>query len=208
MGHLTILTGCMFSGKTTELLRRVAATPVGSVRVFKQAMDDRYRRDAVVAHTGEMADAEVVCGAEEIAAAVFAVRAVAENPPQSPLAKGGGKRLVAIDEAHFFEIELCVVIETLRASGVDVVVTALDRGSWGQRFPVVDRLLELADERVPMFAVCARCGGRAEWTQRLTPIVEGRLVGGPEAYEPRCAKCWHKPPEAAPKEECRMSNSE
>ncbi len=188
-GLLTLLTGCMFSGKTTELLRRVAAA--GSVQVFKHAMDDRYRRDAVVTHTGELTDAEVVRGADEIAAKVHA-----------------GTRLVAIDEAHFFEIELCTVIDTLRSRGVDLIVTALDRGSWGQRFPVVDRLLELADECVQKFAVCAQCGGRAEWTQRLTPIIEGRLVGGPEAYEPRCARCWHAPREAAPNEECRIANGE
>lgn len=146
-------------------------------------------------------------------------RVFENDPPQSALGKGGGRNLsrslpckegsrglVAIDEAHFFTMELCNVIQTLRAREVDVIVTALDRGSWGQRFPVVDRLLELADERVQMFAVCARCGGRAEWTQRLTPIIEGRLVGGPEAYEPRCANCWHAPAEE--NEECRIVNSE
>ena len=39
-------------------------------------------------------------------------------------------------------------------------------------------------------------GAVAEPTQRWTPVVEGRIVGGSEACEPRGAACWRPPPEA------------
>ena len=42
---------------------------------------------------------------------------------------------------------------------------------------------------------CGRCGREATYTQRLTPIIDGNIVGGPESYEPRCRQCWSPPPE-------------
>jgi len=109
-------------------------------------------------------------------------------------------KLVAVDEAHFFDHGLVEVTRTLVAGGMDVVVTSLNIGSWGQPFAVTEQLRSLSDAEVSLTAACAVCGGPAVRTQRLTPIVDGELVGGPESYEPRCDKCWRPPPEPVPAE--------
>lgn len=180
-GVITLITGCMFSGKTTELLRRLDGFDENTVRAFKHIIDDRYRVDAIVSHSGLAWPAVPVASAKEILARV--------EPPTS---------VVAVDEAHFFDLDLVGLTRTLAARRIHVVITALNLNSWGQSFAVTEQLSALADQPMDLTALCARCGHTADHTQRLTPIVAGDMVGGPESYEPRCGKCWCPPPEPAP----------
>jgi thymidine kinase len=168
----------MFSGKTTELLRRLDARGTARVLAFKHVVDDRYDPDAIVTHGGRALPGIAVAGADAIRREI-----------------GAGVALVAVDEGHFFDASLIDVSRELVERGVDVIVTSLDLDSWGRPFAVAERLAAMADETVVMQATCGRCGAGADHTQRLTPIVDGNMVGGPESYEPRCRKCWRPPPE-------------
>jgi thymidine kinase len=102
---------------------------------------------------------------------------------------------VAIDEGHFFDAELPEVCSELARRGLEVAVASLDLNSWGQSFAVIARLKQVADHCLVKTAVCVRCGRTATYTQRLTPIIDGNIVGGPESFEPRCRDCWSPPPE-------------
>lgn len=177
-GQVELICGCMFSGKTEELLRRVRAIDPGKVVVFKHRRDDRYSATQVVTHRQDAYDAVAVTRAAEIAERV-------------PL----GVEWVGIDEAHFFDAALAQVCRDLARRGVQVVVTGLDLDSWGRPFPQVLRIRQESEVVLVKKAVCARCGGPADHTQRTTPIIEGKMVGGPEAFEPRCPECWLAPPE-------------
>ncbi|MCP4248672.1 MAG: thymidine kinase [bacterium] len=177
-GGVTLICGCMFSGKTEELLRRIRRMPAAGVAVFKHGRDDRYDTARVVTHRQDGCQAVTVWRAAEI-------------PPQVDSAH----RLVAIDEGHFFDTELAGVCVALARSGRRVLVTALDQNSWGRPFAVVQALRRVAGAEILRTADCARCGRTATHTQRRTPIIAGRIVGGPEAFEPRCRACWSPPPE-------------
>ena len=168
----------MFSGKTTELLRRIRQEPPGAAAVFKHCRDNRYSDHEVVAH-----------GRDRVAA--VPVRQAAYILPLVTLAH----RLVAIDEGHFFDAALPQVCVTLARRGLGVAVTALDLNSWGKPFEVTKALGQVADDYLVRTACCARCGRPATRTQRLTPIIAGNIVGGPESFEPRCLDCWSPPPE-------------
>lgn len=180
-GTVTVIYGCMFSGKTTELLRRLEEYPSGKALAFKHAIDTRYSASAIVSHGGKASPAFVVKNADEIERSV-----------------SGDIGMVAVDEAHFFDGSLADVVARLAGRGIDTVLTSLQPDSWGRPFPVVDRLLAIADEPILTTATCARCGGVADRTQRLTPIVDGNMVVEPSNYEPRCRKCWC-PPDHPPK---------
>ena len=175
-GSLTLILGCMFSGKTSELFRALTHFEPQFIRVFKHVIDNRYDPDSVVSHGGKAIPAVRIASAEEIPALI-----------------GGDISCVAIDEGHFFDRSLVDVAESLTRRGVGVFVTALDRNSWSKPFVVVDELRLVADREVLLFATCASCGDRADRTQRTKPIVNGQMVGGPESYEPRCAPCWGPP---------------
>ena len=181
----------MFSGKTTELLRQLTSLRSGAGVAFKHLIDDRYRCDALVSHAGK-------------AYSAFAV----SSPRRMLEHLHPAVELMAIDDAHFFDTDLTPIVEQSARSGIDVIVACLDLDSWGRPFPLCRDLCLLADQSVTTYAVCARCGSVGDHTQRLTPIVDGRLVGGPESYEPRCRRCWRPPPEARPGESPVQSMAE
>jgi len=168
----------MFSGKTTELLRRVAEHPCGKALAFKHAIDTRYSASAIVSHGGKASPAIVVANADDIDRHVT-----------------DGIELIAVDEAHFFDERLAEVVARLAEQGADVVLTSLQPDSWGRPFPAAQRLLAIADEPIVTTATCARCRALADRTQRLTPIIDGQMVVEPDNYEPRCRNCWRPPPE-------------
>jgi len=180
-GAVTLIVGCMFSGKTTELLRRLHAAPSGAAVVVKPGIDRRYQPDRIVTHDGRSHPAQRVNYAREI-------------PPLI----SDGTTLLVIDEAHFLDPSLADAVRALRRSSLAVAIAALDSDSWGRPFDTVERLRESADEVIVRNTICARCGAVADHTQRLTPIMNGNLIGGRESYEPRCAGCWRPPPEPPP----------
>ena len=175
MASITLIRGCMFSGKTTALIRAMdrARRAGRKVVVVKHSVDDRSDGETVSTHTDESVPARPVANSREI------------------LEQTQGADWVAIDEAHFFDEDLADVCAELRARGVDVVVTTLDRTWKGEEFEVVRRLAALADAQEQLLAVCVRCGRPATLSQRIAPFeTPGDFVGGAESYEPRCAECF------------------
>ena len=65
---MEVITGCMLSGKTVELLRRLRRAEIAGqdVAAFKPAMDDRYDGGTVGTHNGRQWDATVVDPEDEI----------------------------------------------------------------------------------------------------------------------------------------------
>ena len=180
-GTITLITGCMFSGKTTALLRLLDAYSPEACVTAKHVVDGRYATEFVVSHGGLSRPAAVIRSASELIGHT-----------------DGGTRIVGVDEAHFFDRELANAADALAGRGVQVVLTALNRDSWGEPFEIVQALGSLADEVVRKVAQCGGCGAAADRTQRLTPIIDGNMVGGAESYQPRCQACWFPPTESRP----------
>ncbi|MBI4600159.1 thymidine kinase [Candidatus Uhrbacteria bacterium] len=179
MGTIEVIAGCMFSGKSEELIRRLRRLAVAKKKiiVFKPAMDNRWnRRNELVSRSGT----------------AFAAYPVLT--PLEMLDKSVEYDVVGIDEAHFFDQTFLSVISDLRASGKQVIVAGLDMDFRAEPFEHVATLLAIADEVIKLDAVCMSCGGRATLTQRLiqgAPAQRNaeRLVVGDEEYEARCRAC-------------------
>lgn len=184
MGALIAITGPMFSGKTTELIRNLerAIYAKKKVIVFKPSLDNRYSESEVVAHSGIKYPAVVVPNTAE---GVFELyKRVLEEKAD----------VVGIDEAQFFPIELVDVVEELVKEGYIVIVAGLNLDFRGEPFETMREILVRADDIHYLKAVCTVCGMDATRTQRL---IDGRpapyespriLVGGSEVYEARCRK--------------------
>ena len=58
-GSLEVVCGCMFSGKSEELIRRLRRAVIAKkkVQVFKPKIDDRYSLEQVRSHSGVGFDA-------------------------------------------------------------------------------------------------------------------------------------------------------
>ncbi len=177
-GTIHVICGCMFAGKTEALIDRVGDLPDDAVRVFKHSLDKRYHTTRVVSHNHRSCNAHPVSDSADLLVHDAAT-----------------VRVVAIDEGHFFDETFPDVCVALRDRGLDVIVTTLDLDSWGRPFPIIAQLRKQADSVTVKTTPCARCNGKATRTQRLVPFVGGNLVGGAEAFEPRCESCWTPPPE-------------
>ncbi|MEY2794472.1 MAG: hypothetical protein RIR10_188 [Planctomycetota bacterium] len=178
MSSLTVISGPMFAGKTTELQRRVvAARALGQhVLVVKPARDTRYAADAIVTHTGERVAAKSVRDATDLLRLV-------EAEPATP-------SLVAIDEIHFFASEVVAPIENLLDRGVSVMVAGCDLDHYGEIFAPFDALIPRANEVVHMRGTCARCSAPSTHSERLIAATDRIVVGGTGEFVATCAACF------------------
>lgn len=177
-GWVEVIAGCMYSGKTEELIRRCRVEAVygkRSVRVFKPAIDDRYAGSKVVTHMGTELEAEGVVNAQDI------------------LALCEGIQIVGIDEAQFFGPELVGVVDQLARGGKRVIVAGLDLDYTGKSFGPMPDLLALAEFVTKVQAICVVCGNSAARSQRLTQDDALVVVGAEGVYEARCQSHWTPP---------------
>ena len=177
-GLIHLICGCMFAGKTTELLRILNDVPPEQLLTVKHCKDQRFCSATISTHDGKHHDAVTVRSSDEIFAHV-----------------GDRISVIAIDEGHFYDSDLPDVCRKLAEAGKRVIVTALDRDMWGLPFDTVERIRKLAGVVCVKRAVCANCGQPADRTYRKTAIVNRNLVGGAADFEPRCQACWSPPPE-------------
>lgn len=179
-GWLEVISGCMFAGKTEELIRRINVLSYAkkNIIVFKPKVDNRYSDTEIVSHAGAKVPCIVVDKAQDI---LKKVRVDTE--------------VVAVDEVQFFDRYIVDVCDYLADKGIRVMVAGLDKDFRGESFGVMPELLTRAEFVTKLTAVCAKCGAPATRTQRLVdgkpaafddPVV---LVGAVEHYEPRCRHC-------------------
>lgn len=178
-GAVEVICGCMFSGKTEELLRRVRRATIArqKVQVFKPKIDNRYSSTHVESHDSNRSLSTPVGKAEEILKLV-----------------DSKTRLVGIDEVQFFDMEIISIVQVLADRGVNVIVAGLDMDYRGEPFGPMPWLLSIAESVTKLSAVCVMCGGLASRTQLLvsTSTDSNVVVGGTEMYEARCRNC-HEP---------------
>ncbi len=66
-GWIEVICGCMFSGKTEELIRRLRRAQIAKQKVviFKPKIDNRYSADRIVSHNISLTDGAQVIGIDE-----------------------------------------------------------------------------------------------------------------------------------------------
>jgi thymidine kinase len=177
-GWVHVIAGCMFCGKTDEMLRLLRRFSIAGRRVVlvKPRLDTRTDDVTVVSRSGAQHRAVTVDTSAEIEDAI------------------ADADIIAIEEGQFFDEGLPEVVERLAELGKQIVVTGLDRDFRGIPFGAMPRLLALADQVTKLTAICMVCGEPATRTQRL---IDGEPAGadsplivigglGDETYEARC----------------------
>jgi thymidine kinase len=174
-GHIEVITGGMFSGKSEELVRRLrrAAIARQKVQVFKPQADVRHAPERLVTRDNRVLEAASVGCSRELRERVCTEAEV-----------------VGIDEAQFFDAGLVEVVSELADSGVRVIVAGLDLDYLRRPFGPMPQILAIAEYVDKMHAVCIRCGSPAQFSQRLGCGREQRLVGDSDLYEARCRRCY------------------
>lgn len=174
VGWIEVITGCMFSGKTEELIRRIRRAQYARQRVvvFKPGIDARYSEDSVGSHSGMRLRSFSIGSAAEIMGLV------------------GDAMVVGIDEGQFLGAELPVVCEKLANEGKRVIVAGLDTDYLGRPFEPMPHLLAIAEYITKNLAICVVCGNPCDRSQRVVNRDTRFLVGEADAYEARCRAHW------------------
>lgn len=167
-GWIEVVCGCMFSGKTEELIRRMKRAEFARQRVeiFKPLIDTRYSNDEVVSH-----DRNTI------------ISTPIEHSSQLLLLTSEID-VVGIDEAQFFDDGLPAVCSQLANSGIRVIAAGLDLDYLGRPFGPMPHLLALAEYVTKVHAICVQTGNHAHHSYRITEgsgLVE---LGEKESYVP------------------------
>lgn len=173
-GWIEVVAGCMFSGKTEELIRRLKRAVIAkqNVEIFKPVVDSRYHLENIVSHNNNSIRSTPVSSAKEI------------------ILKAVNCNVIGIDEAQFFDNDLVEVCNLLANQGKRVIVAGLDMDFTGQPFGPMPGLMAIADFVSKVHAICVVCGAAAGYSYRLVKNRETLLLGEKNTYEARCRTCF------------------
>ena len=174
-GWIEVIVGCMFSGKSEELIRRLRRAQIARqrVQIFKPIIDTRFADDHIVSHSDMRIQSQAVATSRVLLEKVAA-----------------DAEVVGIDEGQFFDLELPMVCNTLADRGKRVIVAGLDQDYLGKPFEPMPQLLAIAEYITKTHAICMVCGNPASHTQRLVASGDRVLVGAQGLYEARCRTCF------------------
>lgn len=173
-GHIEVICGSMFSGKTEELIRRLNRAYIAKqkVEIFKPSIDKRYHETDVVSHNDN------------------AIRSSPVNFADDIILLAGDCDVVGIDEVQFFDNRIIHVANVLANSGKRVILAGLDMDFQGSPFEPMPQLLAIAEYVTKVHAICMKCGDLASYSYRLVDTKEKVVLGEKESYEARCRKCF------------------
>ena len=175
-GWIEVICGSMFSGKTEELIRRLKRAQFANQKILliKPNIDKRYHKENVVSHQGSSFEAICVENATAI------------------LELWKDEKVVAIDEAQFFDSEIINVCTELSKNGARIIIAGLDMDFQGVPFGPMPNLLSIAEYVTKVHAICLSCGNLAQFSHRTVGEKEQVLVGAVNEYKPLCRSCYNK----------------
>lgn len=173
-GWIEVICGCMFSGKTEELIRRLKRARIADmkVEVFKPQLDTRFDEVSIVSHDTNSLIAQPVENSSKL------------------LEISDETIVVGVDESQFFDAGLPEVCVQLALRGVRVIAAGLDMDYRGIPFGPMPQLLAMAEYVTKVHAICVHCGNLATHSYRLAEGESVVLLGEKEHYEPRCRSCY------------------
>ncbi|XP_022317984.2 thymidine kinase, cytosolic-like isoform X2 [Crassostrea virginica] len=180
-GQIQLIFGPMFSGKTTELMRRMKRYQIANYKclVVKYSKDDRYDKEGIATHDRQTLAAIPADILEQ-------VKAEAEN-----------YEVIGIDEGQFFKdiVEFC---DEMAERGKTVIVAALDGTFQKKGFGNILSLVPLAESVIKLTAVCMRCNSEGSFTKRKGTETAVEVIGGTEMYLAVCRMCFNSPVKSSP----------
>lgn len=174
MGYLTVIAGCMFAQKTTELLKRIRRyESIGyNVLVVNYKHDTRYGTGVISSHDIEQHPA-------------LGLTQLSEITEHAQLEK---YQVLVIDEAQFFGDLYEKVTMWADTLPLHIVVCGLDGDATRKPFGDILRLVPHAEEFVRLNAYCSYCrdGTLAHFSKRIVASAEQVLIGAADSYKPVC----------------------
>ncbi len=175
MGHLSLIIGCMFAQKTTELLRRIRRyKSIGyRVLVVNYSADTRYGKECIASHDKVLEQAVCVDTLASI----------------QHLVQSGDYQVVAIDEGQFFPDLFDYITSWADSLPLHIVISGLNGTSERKPFGDLLRLIPHAEEVEHLNAFCAQCsdGTIGVYSKYMGGQSKDTVaIGGADLYQPVC----------------------
>jgi thymidine kinase len=177
---LCVITGPMFSGKTTTLISRSQRFKIARLKslIVKHSADNRYSCcPEIVSHDGLTLKLESECDLIQI------VNCSALSDIDTDLI--ASVKCILIDEGQFFPdlVEFC----RKYSNSKNLVVSGLISDYKLDPFVRMTGLFSFTDEINHNTSNCAVCGRETSFTARFSGESKDQiLIGASEAYQPRC----------------------
>lgn len=175
-GHIEIVCGCMFSGKTTYLIKRINQLKKAGkkIQVFNFHLDKRYGKNNIVSHDNKKIKCEMAKNATDI------LKHIKKDT-----------NVIAIDEIHFFNKNLVNLCEKLADSGKIVLTSGLDKDAFGKPFETTTRIMAEAEFVKKVHARCELCKAKANFSHRTNEDKNTISVGAKDKYRALCRTCFN-----------------
>nr|XP_045595564.1 thymidine kinase, cytosolic-like isoform X2 [Procambarus clarkii] len=172
-GQIQIIFGPMFSGKTTELMRRLKRYQISKhqVLIIKYANDTRYDMNGIATHDQQV------------------LPAISATQLKSLKEKALEYSVIGVDEGQFFP-DTVEFAEEMANRGKIVIVAALDGTYQRSEFGNILHLVPLAESVVKLTAVCMICYEEASYTKRTSTETAVEVIGGCDKYIATCRRCY------------------
>lgn len=179
-GRIELIIGCMYSGKTTEIIRRIQMylTLNKPVAIFTHSSDTRYCEEGnIVTH-----NQNVVKGIPlNILHGMFDMDIYKNS------------EIIFIEEGQFFPDLFETVIQCANTDGKHVIVSGLDGDFLLNPFEQIVRLIPHAEYVKKYNALCKKCGDGtpASFSKRIVDSNVRELIGSDGIYEAVCRKHYY-----------------
>jgi thymidine kinase len=177
---LELIIGCMYSGKSSELVKRVNRLQIiqQSYVIYNSVIDTRYGTSGIYTHNQYHIPCLIT---DSLLSQVTTEAFITSNT-------------IFIDEAQFFSDLYDFVKVSVEIYHKDVVVIGLDGDSDRQNFGQIHTLIPLADDITKLKAVCCTCkdGTPGIFSKKIINSSEQVDIGSTDKYSAVCRECYLK----------------
>ena len=172
MKDIQVITGCMFAGKTTELINRLKAIKENYILV-KPIIDNRDSGNLISTHSG----------IEE--------KAIRVNRLSDIFHQLDKIEVVGIDEAQFFKKSIIQDLDYLKSKNIKIILAGLEKDYLNKPFGLMQEIIRISDTVIRLTATCNQCGSDATYSHRKnTDLKKQFLIGDENFYEALCKECF------------------
>ena len=173
---IVLLTGCMFSCKTTTLL--------ANARKYRLAK----KKVVLIKYAGDTRSIDIRSHDQISDSSTFTTDSLMRLQSEELVQASD---VILIDEGQFFP-DLAPTCDIWAKQGKHIIISALNGTYERKPFPAISYLIPYVDSIVHLSAVCTLCGADAHFShlKNAGNIDEhGFIIGGSEQYEARCRLC-------------------
>ena len=182
MGSITLIIGCMFSGKSTEIMRLIKRYKIlkKQILIINHVTDQRYATSSISTHDQQ----QIEC---EMAASLM---------PIKQTEKYRESQVIVIEEAQFFTDLFNFATNAADLDDKTVIVAGLSGDFNRNPFGDIQRLIPHAENITKLSALCVKCGDGilAHFSKRIDANNKDQtLVGTASEYIAVCRKHFNEP---------------